>query len=101
MYILKKVNNDALKLQIEEQADVILTCKHWAGGCKKITFLNVGVPDVQARQRVFSIRVQGRQLDLDRDPLQKYGFATINFTAQTSAPPLACACVVAGAGISM
>ena len=49
--------------------------------------------DIQARKRVFCLHAVGRQVDLDRDPLQKCHFGTTKgLTAQTSAP-VACASV--------
>ena len=68
------IDNNAMTLEVDGADSVTSTCKDWMIWCKNVTSFDPGFLGIQAHQRVFSSPVQGRQVDLDRVPLQKYDF---------------------------
>ena len=70
----KTIDNYALRLEVDGADSATSACKDWAFWYKNVISFDPGFLGIQAHQRVFSSPVQGRHLDLDRDPLQKYDF---------------------------
>ena len=70
----KTIDNYALRLEVDGADSATSACKDWPVWYKNVISLHRGFPAIQARQRVFSRCVQGRNVYLDRDTLQKYDF---------------------------
>ena len=70
----KTIDNYALILEVDGADSATSACKDWPVWYKNVISLHRGFPGIQARLRVFSRPVQGRQHYLDRDTLQTYDF---------------------------
>ena len=68
------IDNNAITLEVDGADNVTSTCKDWMIWCKNAISFDPGFLGIQARLRVFSSPVQGRNVYLDRDTLQKYDF---------------------------